>query len=240
VSWNTIIYVVAPYVAIVLAVGATMYRTRREAFSVSSLSTQLLEHRKLFWGSFSFHWGILAILTAHFLALIMPVIFDVWNGSQIRLYMLEVTGFALAAWALGGMLILIYRRLTSRRIQVVTSKMDVVVLVLVLSQIVTGMWIALGYRFGSFWGTHVFVPYVWSLITLRPRPELVAPLPFVLQLHAALFWAFLMAFPFSRLVHIVTLPLPYLVRPWQKVIWVRRDREFVAKEKSDRASVGAR
>ncbi len=237
-SWNTILFVVAPYVAIVLAVGGTMYRTRREAFSVSSLSTQLLEHRKLFWGSFAFHWGILAILTAHFLALIMPVIFDIWNGSQMRLFILEITGFALAAWALGGMLILIYRRLTSKRVQVVTTKMDVVVLVLVLAQIVTGMWIALGYRFGSFWGTNVFVPYVWSLITLRPRPELVAPLPFVLQLHASLFWAFLIAFPFSRLVHIVTLPLPYLVRPWQKVVWVRRDREFVAKEKKDRASAG--
>jgi nitrate reductase gamma subunit len=116
--------------------------------------------------------------------------------------------------------------------------MDVVVLILVLAQIATGMWIALGYRFGSFWGTSVFVPYVWSLITLRPRPELVAPLPFVLQLHAALFWLFLVAFPFSRLVHIVTLPLSYLVRPWQKVVWVRRDRSFVAQEKRNRASKG--
>ena len=236
-SWNTIIFVVAPYVAIVLAVGGTMYRTRKEEFSVSSLSTQLLENKKLFWGSFSFHWGIMALLAAHFLFLIMPVVFDLWNGSQIRLYLLEITGFALAGWALGGIIILIYRRLTSRRVQVVTSKMDVVILILVLTQIITGMWIALGYRFGSFWGTSVFVPYVWSLITLRPRPELIAPLPFVLQLHAALFWLFLMAFPFSRLVHIVTLPLPYLTRPWQKVVWVRRDREFPANEKKDRASV---
>lgn len=236
-SWNTIIFVVAPYVAIIVAVGATMYRTRKAEFSVSSYSTQLLEHEKLFWGSFSFHWGILAILTAHFLALIMPVVFDIWNGSQIRLYILEITGFALAGWALGGLIILIYRRITSRRVQVVTTKMDIVVLVLVLAQIITGMWIALGYRFGSFWGTSVFVPYMWSLITLRPRPELVAPLPFVLQLHAGLFWAFLIAFPFSRLVHIITLPIPYLVRPWQKVVWVHRDRDFPAKEKKDRASV---
>ena len=41
-SWNTIIFVAAPYVAIVLAVGGTMYRTRKEEFSVSSMSTQLL------------------------------------------------------------------------------------------------------------------------------------------------------------------------------------------------------
>ncbi len=235
-SWNTMIFVVAPYVAIVVAVGATMYRTRREAFSVSSYSTQLLENRMLFWGTFSFHWGILAILTAHFLFLIMPIVFDVWNGSQIRLYLLEITGFALAGWALGGLVILGYRKIKSRRVQVVTTKMDVVVHVLILAQIITGMWIALGYRFGSFWGTSVFVPYLWSLITLRPRPELVAPLPFVLQFHTALFWLFLIAFPFSRLVHIITLPVPYLVRPWQRVVWVRRDREFIAQEADDRVN----
>ncbi|MCL5942951.1 MAG: respiratory nitrate reductase subunit gamma, partial [Actinobacteria bacterium] len=29
--------------------------------------------------------------------------------------------------------------------------------------------------------------------------------------------------PFSRLMHIVTLPLGYLTRPWQLVIWRRAE-----------------
>jgi hypothetical protein len=29
-------------------------------------------------------------------------------------------------------------------------------------------------------------------------------------------------FPFTRLVHVVTLPLPYLFRPYQVVIWYRQ------------------
>jgi nitrate reductase gamma subunit len=70
----------------------------------------------------------------------------------------------------------------------------------------------------------VFVPYLHSLIVLDPRPELVAPLPFILQFHASLFFAFLVVFPFSRLVHIITLPLGYVVRPFQLVKWVRRDQ----------------
>ncbi len=51
----------------------------------------------------------------------------------------------------------------------------------------------------------------------------MAPLPFILKAHVVAFWAFLVVFPFSRLVHIITVPLGYFTRPWQRV--VRNARE---------------
>ncbi len=230
---NQLLFVVFPYVAISLAVVVSVIRWRRHPFSVSALSSQLLESRKLFWGSVSFHWGISLVLLGHLAALLVPRGFELWNGAPARLYLLEATGFALGLWALFGVMVLIYRRLTNRRIQAVTSVMDGVVLALILVQVVTGLWIALGYRWGSFWGTSVFVPYVWSLLTLQPQPELVAPLPFVLQLHAFSFFVFLALFPFSRLVHIVTVPLGYLTRPWQKVVRMNRE-PYVYQPDSDK------
>ncbi|MDF1594889.1 MAG: respiratory nitrate reductase subunit gamma [Acidimicrobiia bacterium] len=224
-SDGVLLFVVLPYVALALAIVGTVYRLKFRKFSVSSLSTQLLENRQLFWGSISFHWGVLAILVGHLLALLVPVGFQAWNGAPVRLYLLEITGFSLGLWALAGLVVLIHRRLTSRRVRVVTTPMDFVVLTLLLAQIITGLWIAVGYRWGSFWGTGVFVPWIWSLLTLRPRPELVVNVPLVLQTHATLFWLFLVAFPFSRLVHIITVPFQYLIRPWQLVTWVRRDQK---------------
>lgn len=67
----------------------------------------------------------------------------------------------------------------------------------------------------------MFVPYVRSIFTLSPEPEYVDPLLFVLQLHAFTFWVFLAVLRFSRLVHIITLPLGYLTRPWQRVVRLR-------------------
>jgi len=64
----------------------------------------------------------------------------------------------------------------------------------------------------------VFVPYVRSLLTFSPQPDLVEPLPIILKSHVLAFFAFVAIFPFSRLVHIFTLPLSYLTRPWQKVV----------------------
>jgi respiratory nitrate reductase, gamma subunit len=212
---------VFPYAAVLLAVAVSVLRWRRAPFTVSSISSQLLESRKLFWGSIPFHWGIVLILLGHLFTLFLPSTVAWWDGVPLRLYALEATGLALALWAGVGILVLLYRRLTTARIRVVTTPMDFVVLLVLLVQVVTGVWMAIGYRFGSLWATSTVVPYVWSLVKLQPRPDLLQPYPAVLQIHVVSFFTLVAIFPFTRLVHLVTLPLTYLTRPWQRVVRTR-------------------
>jgi nitrate reductase gamma subunit len=223
-SSDLLLFVVAPYVALSLAIVVSVLRWRRHPFTVSALSSQLLEGRKLFWGSIPFHWGISVILVGHLAALAVPEAFEFWNGAPIRLYLLEATGLGLALWAGLGLVVLIWRRFTSARVRAVTSPMDLVVLAVIGVQLVTGIWIAVGHRFGSFWGTSVMVPYMRSLLVFQPEPELVAILPVVIKTHVVTFWVFLAVFPFTRLVHIVTVPFGYLIRPWQRVVRLERER----------------
>lgn len=222
-DWNSIFFLIFPYLAMLTAVVVTVYRAIYRPFTISSLSSQLLERKKLYWGSISFHWGIILLLLGHLAALLFPNTLVAWNARPIRLYLLELTGAALAVWSLGGLLILLWRRFSERRIRVVTSPMDWVVLILLLVSVITGLWTATAYRFGSFWFTSVFTPYLWSLLTLQPQVGLVAPLPFVIKLHVFNFFLLLAIFPFSRLVHIITYPLGYLFRPWQIVLRGRPD-----------------
>jgi nitrate reductase gamma subunit len=70
----------------------------------------------------------------------------------------------------------------------------------------------------------VFTPYLWSILTLQPRLDLVAPLPWLIKLHVVNLFILLAVYPFSRLVHIFTYPLGYLLRPWQIVAWPRKVR----------------
>ena len=217
-SGNEMLFVVFPYAAFALLVVVSIARWRLHQFTVSSMSSQLLESKRLFWGSIPFHWGLTLILIGHLAALIIPRSFELWNSVPLQLLLLEITGMALGLWALFGIVMLIARRIQVPRVRAVTTTMDGVVLGVILAQIVTGLLIAIGYRWGSFWGTSVFVPYVRSLLTFSPRPELVAALPVILKLHVLSFFVFVAIFPFSRLVHIITLPLNYLTRPWQKVI----------------------
>lgn len=221
---NTLLFVAFPYVAIVLCVAATAMRFRQRPFSVSSLSSQLLERKRLYWGSIPFHWGVVLILAGHLLALLVPRGVLWWNAVPARVYLLEGTGAALALWAFVGLVVLIWRRLSVARIRQVTTPMDLVVLALLALQVATGLWTAASYRFGSSWFAGVMTPYLWSLLTLRPRPELLADLAWTVKVHVTGFFVLLAVFPFSRLVHMITVPLGYLVRPWQVVVWARSGR----------------
>ena len=69
-DWNQFLFVIFPYIAMTLFVVATVYRAIFRPFTVSSLSSQLLERKYLYWGSISFHNGILLILLGHLLALL--------------------------------------------------------------------------------------------------------------------------------------------------------------------------
>lgn len=224
-NWNLLLFVVFPYVAMILAVVVTVYRTLYQPFSVSSLSSQLLERKKLYWGAIPFHYGIVIILLGHLLALVFPQGLKLWNSVPVRLYLLEFSALALGLWMLVGLVVLVWRRLSEDRIKTVTTRMDAIVLVLLLLSGITGVITATVYRYGSAWFTAIFTPYLWSLLILQPRPDLIATLPWPIGLHALNFFILLAVLPFSRLVHIITYPLRYWLRPWQTVIWERRHRK---------------
>jgi nitrate reductase gamma subunit len=220
--WDNIFFVILPYIAAAIFIVATTYRSIYRPFTISSMSSQLLERKKLYWGSVSFHYGIILVLLGHLLALLLPQSLRLWNRVPIRLYLLELTGLALGIWAMVGLCILLWRRISEKRLRPVTTPMDLVVLALLVVSAVTGVLVATFYRFGSFWFTAIFTPYLLSLLTLQPNLSLVTPLPWVIKLHVINFFILLAVFPFSRLVHIVAYPLGYLIRPWLIVIWNRK------------------
>ena len=223
-DWNTIFFVIWPYISLTIFVVVTVYRSIIRPFSISSLSSQLLENKQLYWGSISFHYGIVLVLLGHLLALLLPRSVGLWNAVPLRLYLLEITGLGLGLWSLAGLLILVFRRVTVRRVQVVTTPMDVVVLAALLVSVISGVLVATLYRFGSYWFTGVFSPYLLSLATFTPRVDLVTPLPWIIKLHVINNFVLAAIFPFSRLVHIFTYPIGYLIRPWQIVLWNRKIR----------------
>ncbi len=211
-----------PYLALTLAVVVGILRFTWRPFSYSSLSSQFLENRQLFWGSSLWHWGILWVLTGHFVAFLLPGRILAWNSQPLRLYLLEASGLIMALLALVGVVALMVRRSTSARIKAVTSPMDWVLLVLLLVQVSTGIDTALRYRWGSSWYAANAAPYLWSLLKLGPRPEYVLPLPWLPKIHILSGLTVILVIPFTRLVHFLVVPVWYYWRRPQVVIWNRR------------------
>jgi len=219
--FDLILFGIFPYVAVALALAVGSYRYVVDRYSWSSHSSQFLESRLLFWGSVPWHYAILLILLAHLLAVLFPGSWGVLLGRPIRLYFLEVSGLALGLCTVIAIVLLIARRLADARLAAVTTGIDWLVLALLLLQVATGVYIAFTLRWGGVWYVHTATPWLRSLLSFQPEVQYLAVLPTVVKLHA--FNAFLLValLPFSRLVHALSVPLGYLARPYQVVVWNR-------------------
>jgi nitrate reductase gamma subunit len=149
----------------------------------------------------------------------MPATILSWNSDPMRLLILEISAFIFGLSALVGMFNLLVRRKTNPRIEIVTTKMDLLIEVILLVQIFFGLWIAYGYRWGSSWFAAVISPYLKSIFTLNPQIDIVANMPWPIQVHIALAYTIVLLIPFTRLVHLLVFPLSYIWRPYQRVIW---------------------
>ena len=220
--FDTFLFAAFPYLAVALAVAVGVYRYTTDRYSYSSQSSQFLENRLLFWGSVSWHYGILVVLAAHIVALMF------WNqwafvvADPTRLYSLEVAGIALGLLAFFGLALLVVRRFVSSRANAVTTWMDWVVLFALLVQVAFGLFVSVRYRWGSDWYVHTAVPWLISLFKLNPKISYLTVLPWPVQVHAVGGFVLIALFPFSRLVHIVTAPVTYLWRSYQLVVWNRQ------------------
>lgn len=219
---DMLLFGILPYVAMFTFLLVTVQRYRGRAFTYSSLSSQFLENREHFYGLVPFHYGILVVLAGHVVAFLVPQGVLLWNSRPLRLYILEVAGLAFGLLTLVGLLIVILRRLTHPPVKVVTSWADWVVLALLLVQVLSGVYIAIAFPWGSSWFASIAAPYLWSLLRLGPDLVAVGALPFWVKAHIANAYLLILFFPFTRLVHILVVPNPYLWRKPQVVRWYRR------------------
>ncbi|MBI4411205.1 MAG: respiratory nitrate reductase subunit gamma [Deltaproteobacteria bacterium] len=218
-TFNNFLFIALPYIAIVTFVVGAIRRYRATGFKVSSLSSQFLEGRKLYFGSMAFHWGILAVFAGHLITFLFPTATLAWNSNPVRLIVVEALAFTFGLSVLVGLTGLFLRRISNPRIENVTSRMDVAIELLILAQVVLGCWIALGYRWGSSWFASDLSPYLWSIVKLNPQTEAVNAMPPVIRAHIVGAFVIIGMIPFTRLMHFLVAPFHYIVRPFQLVMW---------------------
>jgi nitrate reductase gamma subunit len=218
---DVLLFGVFPYVALVLFAAGTIERLLHHPGSLTSRSTQFLENRQHFWAMVPFHYGILFVIAGHLVAFLTPRAILGWNASLVRLYTLEATGLACGLLAAAGLALALVRRASVATVRTTTAAFDWIVLVLLLVQIVSGVGVAIAYSWGSSWFAAVATPYLWSIVSLRPDIAAVAALPLAVKAHVIGAWLLVAIFPFSRLVHVLNVPLPYVWRRPQVVRWYR-------------------
>ena len=211
---STFLWVVLPYVALTTFVVGHIWRHRRDGYRWTARSTQLLERRLLLVGSFAFHLGILGVIAGHVLGIVVPKSWTETVGVSDRFYHWLAIGAGGAAGILLciGALVLVYRRLKIDRIRATTLRSDWVMYPLLLVTITLGMFCTfLGGLVDEYDYRETVSPWFRSIFTLDPKASLMDDAPFVYQAHVTIAWLLYAVWPFTRLVHVWSVPVGYLV-----------------------------
>jgi len=214
----TFLWVVLPYLAVATFVVGHVWRYRRDQFTWTARSTQLLESRWLRIGGPLFHFGLLAVIGGHVIGILVPKSLTDSLGISEDTYRIfsatlgTVTGVAMLA----GLAILIARRLGNKRVAATTRGWDVTVMVLLSFMVLTGMWNTVIHNLieGGYDYRETVSPWFRGLFLLDPNAGLMtgSAVPFSYQLHAIAGWLLFIVWPFSRLVHAWSVPVTYLRR----------------------------
>lgn len=217
---NQFFFQLYPYIALSVFLAGSWIRFDRDAYTWRTGSSQLLSDRWLFWGSNLFHIGVLAILGGHLVGLLTPhALYEPFiTSAQKQLLAMAVGGF-FGVLAFIGLTMLIARRLTNPRIRPNTAGRDWLVLWLLYAQLILGL-ISVVVSTGHMDGEQMVKLASWAqhIVTFRwGAAEFVADAHWVFKAHITLGMTLFLVFPFTRLVHIWSVPLGYLRRPYQVV-----------------------
>lgn len=215
----TLVWVVLPYLAIASFVLGHIWRYRKDQFTWTTRSTQLLEARWLKLGSPLFHIGLLAVIGGHVIGILVPKAWTDGLGISEDLYRIFSASMGTLAGltTLAGLAILIARRLLNKRVAATTRGWDVTVMVMLGFMVLTGMWNTDVHNLiqGGYDYRETVSPWFRGLFLLDPNASLMtaAAVPLSYQLHAIGGWLLIAIWPFTRLVHAWSVPVTYLRRP---------------------------
>ena len=227
-SLNNLLFGIYPYICLSVFVIGSWMRFDREQYGWTSASSQLLSTAGMRLSSNLFHIGVIGIFFGHLVGLLAP--YAIWGtiglsslGKQnIAMY---GGGFLGILCLIGGGMLL-SRRLTNPRVRATSRKSDIFILVWVLVTLMFGLattfTTAHHAALGSADTMMSLAQWAKSIVLFEAKPELVCKVEMVFRLHLFFGMTLFLLFPFTRLVHVWSLPIGYLTRSYQIVRTKRR------------------
>ncbi|OZU90177.1 respiratory nitrate reductase subunit gamma [Virgibacillus indicus] len=213
------LWIILPYISITIFILGHIYRYNTDQFGWTAKSSEFLEKKRLRFGSTVFHWGIIFVFFGHVAGLLIPKLwFDVLGITDDMYHFGAIWfgGLAGLAVVIGGFFLFL-RRVAVKRIVKNSSVSDYVALIMLGIVVLVGFTNTAGYTAtgGDFDYRVTIGPWLREILTLQPSQGMVlamAQAPIGFQLHVSLAFVLFAIWPFTRLVHVFSLPLKYLTR----------------------------
>lgn len=217
---NVLLFGLYPYLAGSVFLIGSLLRFDHGQYTWKSGSSQMLSKRQLRLGSNLFHIGILVIFFGHLVGLLTPHwVYAPFISAGAKQVVAIIVGGIAGVMCLTGGLILLHRRLTNVRVRASSSIADNLILALLMVQVTLGL-LTIIPALGHLDGSVMLMLGGWAQSVVYFQGDAAAYLEgvgWIYKLHILVGLTIVLVFPFTRLVHVWSVPLGYLGRRYQIV-----------------------
>nr|WP_040475369.1 respiratory nitrate reductase subunit gamma [Halomonas jeotgali] len=215
-----LIYGYYPYLAGTVFLVGSLLRYDQGQYTWKTGSSQMLSSKNMRLASNVFHIGILVIFFGHLFGMLTPhwAYAPFISAGAKQVVAIVIGGIAGVMVLIGGGMLL-YRRLTNPRVKASSSVMDTLILAILVVQGalgVTTVFFSLGHLDGAMMLT--LASWAQSIVFFSGgAADYMADVAWIYKLHVFLGLTIILLFPFTRLVHVWSVPFGYVTRRYQLV-----------------------
>jgi nitrate reductase gamma subunit len=192
-----------PYISLLLLVVGIFVRYLQARRREGAVLAEIAEAKVIFGGNRLWRISLVCLAMGHVGVLLFPWAIHTWNAQAARLYVLEGVLFATGLAALGCWLVLLWRYLGRVTKSVMVELADTIFLALLGIGIISGLLMAITYRWASTWATVTLSPYLASLFSGQPASQFVTEMPMLVRLHVFSAFAAVAVLPLTRLAAVI-------------------------------------
>ncbi|MNW36021.1 Nitrate reductase-like protein NarX [compost metagenome] len=206
-------WVILPYITLAMMIIGLLYRFAYRQKSWTAPSTEMFEKKWLRVGSTLFHWGIIFALVGHVMGVLIPRSVYLSLGVSDEIYhIFAIAGGGIAGlMVVVGIIVLIIRRLTNRRIRKHAKFADYFsgIMLLITAGLGTGMTLIYNTTVTAYEYRTSIGPWFRSLFIFQPKYQLMKEVPLLFQIHIIVAFLLFASIPFTMLVHMFSFPARY-------------------------------
>lgn len=216
-----ILFQVYPYLAGTVFLLGSLVRYDMSQYTWKTNTSQMLDNSILFRaGSYLFHFGVIFLFFGHLIGLLTPHwLYSIFVSAGTKQLLAMVSGGIAGVAALVGATLLLYRRLNNPKVRAQSQRGDIFVMVLLYVQLVFGL-LTIPLSAQHLDGSAMVSLAAWAqhIVTFRPgAAAFLAEFGWIFKIHLFLGLTVFLVFPFTRLVHIWSVPFRYVKRRYQVV-----------------------
>ncbi len=216
---NNLLFTYLPHIAFAIFWFGLITRIIVANKSIQAKSTQILARNGVKPGSNLFHYAIIIVFFGHFTLFLPEEVYHLVMTTETKRLIALIFGTIFGTTSIIGMVILLRRRLSNVRVRFTSKFHDYFILVLLLVEAGLGLASVANTASTSVVEYASLGAWAQKVITFQPDAgAMIAGHSLLYKFHFVTGLLIFMIFPYTKLMHMLVLPLAYFFRSGYQLI----------------------